>query len=47
MLTEDWRGPSGKELLRVLRDEPLPGHPRMYVGGEIRTTDTTMAVVRA
>jgi hypothetical protein len=46
MLTENWHGPSGKELLRLLRDEPLPGHPRVYVGGDIRTTDTTMTVVR-
>ena len=46
VLTENWHGPNGKELLRLLRDEPLPGHPRVYVGGDIRTTDTTMTVVR-
>ena len=47
VLSDDWRGPSGKELLRLIRDEPLPGHPRVYVGGDIRTTDTTMTVVHA
>jgi|EP01046_Picozoa_sp_COSAG06_P028120 hypothetical protein len=35
-----------QELLLLLRDEPLlPSHPRVYVGGDIRTTDTSMTVV--
>ena len=41
----EWKGPDGRELMRLMRDEPRDGHPRVYVGGDIRTTETKMTVV--
>lgn len=40
-----WRGPTGPELLKLIRDWPRPGHPRVYVGGDGRTTASQMTVV--
>ena len=35
-------GPDAFVIFRQLRNSPLEGHPRIYLGGEIRTTASTL-----
>lgn len=40
-----WEGPDAPAIFVQLRNQPLPGHPRVYLGGEIRTTKTSLTCV--